>query len=117
MDASGSPTIPALINLDAQIEKETDRLDREVQIWSPATHAVWGLWGIVFAREDIEMVLNRAKAEVEGQAVSESVLGEAPTDVVSTCSQSFDNLRYALGRIELFRQEFRRLIEMGMENL
>lgn len=117
MDASASPRIPALINLDGQIEKETDRLDREVQLWSPATHAVWGLWGIVFAKEDVETVLNRAKAEVEGHAVSESVLGEARDDVVSTCSQSFDNLRYALGRIELFRQEFRRLVEIGIENL
>lgn len=106
-----------MITLDSQIEKETDRLDREVQLWSPATHAVWGLWGIVFAREDVEAVLKQAKAEVEGEALSDSVLGEARADVVSTCSQSFDNLRYALGRIEMFRQEFRRLIDIGIENL
>ena len=37
------PADDALARLDASIEKEVDRLEREVRIWSPATHAVWGV--------------------------------------------------------------------------
>ncbi|PWY99153.1 kinase-like protein [Testicularia cyperi] len=119
MDASASPQILALTNLDASIEKEVDRLEREVMLWSPATHAVWGLWGIVFAQEEVEAVLKRAIAEAEGDASGDSVLGDAKTDSIyeAGSAESFDNLRYALGRIELFRQEFRQLVEIGNENI
>ncbi|SJX64951.1 related to CKI1-choline kinase [Sporisorium reilianum f. sp. reilianum] len=117
LDGSASPQVLALASLDASIEKEVDRLDREVHLWSAATHAVWGLWGIVFAREELESVLARAKAEAEGQRVEETVLSDVSTQLVASaaCAETFDNLRYALGRIELFRQEFRELREVGMD--
>lgn len=88
-----------------------------MQLWSPATHAVWGLWGIVFAKEELEAVLTKAKAEAEGRAIEETVLSEISTQAVpsAACAETFDNLRYALGRIELFRQEFQRLKELGLD--
>lgn len=117
LDGSSSPQVLALASLDASIEKEIDRLEREVQLWSPATHAVWGLWGIVFAKEELETVLALAKAEAEGQAIEETVLSEVSTPALPSraCTETFDNLRYALGRIELFRQEFRQLKELGLD--
>jgi len=117
MEGSASPQVLALATLDASIEKEIDRLDREVQLWSPATHAVWGLWGIVFAKEELEAVLSKAQAEAEGQAVEETVLCETSTHTMpsAACAVAFDNLRYALGRIELFRQEFHELKQMGVD--
>lgn len=30
------------------------KLDHQVQCWSPASHAMWAIWGIVQAREDLE---------------------------------------------------------------
>lgn len=117
LEGSASPQALALASLDASIEKEVDRLEREVHIWSAATHAVWGLWGIVFAKEELESVLAKASAEAEGQQVEETVLSEQSTQTVpsAACAETFDNLRYALGRIELFRQEFQQLKELGID--
>lgn len=42
------------------VMEEADReplmanLDKQVQYWSPASHAMWAIWGIVQAREDLE---------------------------------------------------------------
>lgn len=30
------------------------KLDEQVRYWSPASHAMWAIWGIVQAREDVE---------------------------------------------------------------
>lgn len=30
------------------------KLERQVQAWSPASHASWALWAIVQARDDLE---------------------------------------------------------------
>lgn len=35
-------------------EKELEKLDRQVRAWSPASHAMWAVWGIVQAKEDME---------------------------------------------------------------
>ncbi|KAN0059611.1 hypothetical protein ACQY0O_008179 [Thecaphora frezii] len=115
-----SPQTLALARLDASIEREIDRLEREIRVWSPATHAVWGLWGIVFAKEEVESVLSRAVAEIEAPAEllpRESVLrNNAPAKLHEAGSaESFDNLRYALGRFELFREEFRQLKAAGID--
>jgi len=34
--------------------EELDKLDRQVRAWSPASHAMWAVWGIVQAKEDME---------------------------------------------------------------
>ncbi|KAK0558099.1 hypothetical protein OC846_000092 [Tilletia horrida] len=99
--AAANEASAALAKLEMSIEKEVDRLEREVWLWGPACHALWGLWGIVFAKEEIEELLESAldpsgarKREVQQQAEGEGV------DV-----DTFDYLRYALGRIELFRED------------
>lgn len=28
-------------------------LDKQVKAWSPASHAMWAIWGLVQAREDV----------------------------------------------------------------
>lgn len=57
-------------------------LDEQVRIWSPAVHAMWSIWGIVQAREDVEAGV------------------QAP---------EFDNIGYSLCRAALFRRELRGL--------
>jgi choline kinase len=58
-------------------ELEIQKLDREVCVWSPASHAMWAIWGIVQAREDLE-------GEVE--------------------VPEFDYIGYAKCRLEAFRR-------------
>ncbi|KAI0702442.1 kinase-like protein [Cytidiella melzeri] len=36
------------------LEAEMDKLESQVQAWSPSSHAMWALWGIVQAREALE---------------------------------------------------------------
>jgi len=58
-------------------DADLDALDAAVEAWSPASHAMWAVWGIVQARED----------------------------VVQPCAPrgEFDYLAYARARIALFR--------------
>jgi choline kinase len=35
-------------------EEQLRLLDFQVRAWSPASHAMWGIWGIVQAREQLE---------------------------------------------------------------
>ncbi|RDB28433.1 putative choline kinase [Hypsizygus marmoreus] len=39
---------------EADRELQLANLDEQVRIWSPASHAMWAIWGIVQAREDVE---------------------------------------------------------------
>jgi len=39
---------------EEELEGLIPMLDRQVGIWSPASHAMWAIWGIVQAREDVE---------------------------------------------------------------
>lgn len=66
---------------------EMERLDSQVRVWSPASHGMWAVWGIVQARE-----------LVEGKD------GEP----------EFDYLGYALCRMERFRCELRALAIPGL---
>lgn len=88
-------------------QAQVDRLEQEVHVWSPATHAVWGLWGIVIARNDIETLLAHVKSHV--RTTPEGLVYEDPGEPAPPCdekgAEDFDNLRFALGRIELFREE------------
>jgi choline kinase len=51
-------------------------LDFQVRAWSPASHAMWGIWGIIQAREELET-------------------GE---------DAEFDYLKYAEGRLTAFSE-------------
>jgi len=35
-------------------EEQLQMLDFQVRVWSPASHAMWAIWGIVQAREELE---------------------------------------------------------------
>lgn len=39
---------------DQLLAAELTTLDRQVQAWSPASHAMWAVWGLVQARDDLE---------------------------------------------------------------
>ena len=57
-------------------------LDQQVRAWSPASHAMWAIWGIVQAREALE--------DKDGEP-------------------EFDYIGYSRGRMEAFRREIRAL--------
>jgi choline kinase len=71
---------PALSNVEN--EKMMTVLDLQVRAWSPASQAMWGLWGIIEAREVLET----------GESESE-----------------FDYIAYAQQRIQGFRGEIQAL--------
>jgi len=64
---------------DDERELQLANLDEQVRIWSPASHAMWAIWGIIQAREYIEGDL-----ELE-----------------------FDYIGYSLGRMAAFRTAIR----------
>ncbi|KAF8922282.1 kinase-like protein [Mucidula mucida] len=39
---------------EAELTKAVQLLDDQVHFWSPASHAMWAIWGVVQAREDLE---------------------------------------------------------------
>lgn len=73
---------PAVELSDEDLQAHVERLDSQVRAWSPSSHAMWALWGIVQAREI-----------VEGKD------GEP----------EFDYLGYSECRLEGFRREIREL--------
>lgn len=44
----------AQIHNGPELEQQVINLDNQVRFWSPASHGMWAIWGIVQAREDIE---------------------------------------------------------------
>lgn len=67
---------------EAEREDQLANLDKQVRYWSPASHAMWAIWGLVQAREDIE-------GNVE--------------------EPEFDYIRYSICRMTAFRREIRAL--------
>jgi choline kinase len=67
---------------DAERELQLVNLDKQVRCWSAASHAMWAIWGIVQAREDIE-------GNVE--------------------EPEFDYISYSICRMAAFRREIRAL--------
>ncbi|KAG6897912.1 hypothetical protein C0992_009064 [Termitomyces sp. T32_za158] len=67
---------------DDEQELQLRGIDQQVRYWSPASHAMWAIWGIVQAREDIEG--NIAEPE-------------------------FDYIGYSICRMAAFRSEIRAL--------
>jgi choline kinase len=63
-------------------DTKIQQLDKQVRAWSPASHAMWSLWGIVQAREDVDA----------GVTVPD-----------------FDYLGYAQSRMDGFRRELKEL--------
>ncbi|TFK89765.1 kinase-like protein, partial [Polyporus arcularius HHB13444] len=67
---------------DDALEAAMEKLESQVRAWSPASHAMWAIWGVVQAREF-----------VEGQDTE----------------PEFDYLTYAMCRMDLFRRELHAL--------
>ncbi|KAI0275114.1 kinase-like protein [Gloeopeniophorella convolvens] len=49
-------------------ERELAALERAVRAWSPASHAMWAVWGLVQAREDVEARVARPEFDYIGYA-------------------------------------------------
>ncbi|PIL29636.1 hypothetical protein GSI_08273 [Ganoderma sinense ZZ0214-1] len=91
LDAPASAPVPAAapdLSADA-LAAEMTALDSHVRVWSPASHGMWAVWGVVQAREALE--------DTEG--------GEP----------EFDYLGYAQCRMAGFRRELRALGVPGLE--
>lgn len=61
----------------AELEDAMDGLDAQVRAWSPASHAMWIIWGIV----------------------------QASDDVINGAISDFDYLGYATGRLDMFYKD------------
>ncbi|PWN32187.1 kinase-like protein [Meira miltonrushii] len=114
-NGSDSPRLNAvrqspLAFLERSMQKEIDRLEKEVEIFSPACHAAWALWGMTFAKESIEQLLRNC---LQGNYVDPALVSardmENGSEVIAGSAESFDNLRYTLSRVELFRAELKAL--------
>jgi choline kinase len=67
---------------EPELERLVLDLDQQVRGWSPASHAMWAIWGIVQAREDIEG---------------------------NNTDPEFDYIGYACGRLAAFRNDIQNL--------
>lgn len=107
--SGNSPASQALASQrEMTIHAEVDRLEEEIRLWSPATHAVWGLWGIVISREDIVSLMDTARSHVhlrDGKLVYDPPQESETRTLEVGSADSFDNMRYSLGRVELLREE------------
>ncbi|KAG5636749.1 hypothetical protein H0H81_006968 [Sphagnurus paluster] len=72
---------------DSELQLQLKNLDDQVRYWSPASHAMWAIWGIVQAREDIE-------GNVE--------------------EPEFDYIGYSQCRMSAFRQEIHKLMSSSV---
>ncbi|KAJ9122437.1 hypothetical protein QFC22_001862 [Naganishia vaughanmartiniae] len=78
------------ITSEEQIEQErVDALEKEVRLWSPASSVFWALWGMVQAEEQIQRTKDVKDEEERAKLLA----------------SEFDYLKYALGRIRMFRRE------------
>ncbi|BGP05409.1 hypothetical protein JCM10049v2_001215 [Rhodotorula toruloides] len=129
-DGPDDPQQPPNGSEDPRVE----RLLEEVRIWEPSSHAMWAVWGVVQAKEDLlariqawkdkaqrgatssspspvspgteaELVASVKAMGLEGQDVAELV----DMDDLADVGEVFDYLSYAAERMEMFRQELRQL--------
>lgn len=112
-------------------------LENEVRVWEPSSHAMWAVWGIVQAKEDLLAKVAKWKKECEVREERKRVevekglegleIGEGGTmrmgggkersrvgkgekgEEEEEQAADFDYLAYALGRITLFREELKAL--------
>lgn len=67
---------------DTELESTVTKLERQVQVWSPASHGHWFIWAIVQARDDLES---------------------------NNQTPEFDYIGYARCRLAQFRRELKQL--------
>ncbi|KAI0308251.1 kinase-like domain-containing protein [Multifurca ochricompacta] len=55
LENRATPDTPAFLDLSpAARERELVALEKTVRAWSPSSHAMWAVWGLVQAREDVQ---------------------------------------------------------------
>ncbi|KII93381.1 hypothetical protein PLICRDRAFT_171144 [Plicaturopsis crispa FD-325 SS-3] len=77
------PSLGAVAVSGEMLAQEAQVLEARVRAWSPASHAMWAVWGIVQAREDVEGAVSEpefdyigyAKCRMEGFRREISLLG------------------------------------------
>ena len=80
-----NPDAPAFADLSpAARERELAELEKTVRAWSPSSHAMWAVWGLVQAREDVQ---------------------------ARVAQPEFDNVNYARNRMAAF---YRELAALGL---
>jgi len=52
----------------AELEVLVQNLEEQVRYWSPASHAMWSVWGIVQARDDVEGQVKEPEFDYIGYA-------------------------------------------------
>lgn len=52
----------------ASVEELMKQLDEQVLLWRPASHAIWALWGLVQARDDVEQGVENPEFDYVGYA-------------------------------------------------
>ncbi|BGP37335.1 hypothetical protein JCM10450v2_001242 [Rhodotorula kratochvilovae] len=105
---------------DARVE----RLEEEVRLWQPSSHALWAVWGVVQAKEDLMARIrvwkdkaargSRAASPEAGLVEQVKELGLEGDELVDLdemeeVGEVFDYLSYALERMGMFRRELREL--------
>ena len=53
----------------ADRELQLDNLEEQVRVWSPASHAVWAIWGIVQARDDLRANATESEFDYIGYSI------------------------------------------------
>jgi choline kinase len=66
---STSPDVPAFLDLSpAARERELVALEEAVRAWSPSSHAMWALWGLIQARKDVQAGVAQPEFDYVGYA-------------------------------------------------
>ena len=60
---SHAHTLPETSATEVAGEARLAKLEQQVSLWSPASHGMWAIWGIVQARGDVE----RGRAVIEAE--------------------------------------------------
>lgn len=77
-------------------------LEEQVRRWMPASHGMWAVWAFVQGRENVEKENFRLDGKKQNEAEAEE---EHEEEEVT----NFDYLKYASGRIRIFRDTCREL--------
>jgi hypothetical protein len=73
----------------------------QVTVWRPGSHALWAVWAVVQARDDILSRIERWSASAQGGAAGNPLL-QAKDDAVD-----FAYLEYGEERLRMFRHDLK----------
>lgn len=106
-------------------DPRVERLEQEIELWQPSSHAMWAVWGVVQSKEDLMNKIKKWKKACEDRLKDGVENGMGGLDLNGNSSTSeeekvieatveeeevehaaeFDYLAYTMTRIELFREE------------